>query len=69
MFSDRSFIPLQRNFCAGRAFSTSETAQISASHLDAVRFRQFVNEIDDSRVLVRRGLFFRVLLKFRHEFV
>jgi hypothetical protein len=31
--------------------------------------RQFGYEIDDSWVLAGRGLLFRVLLKFRHEFV
>jgi hypothetical protein len=47
----------------------SSLAQVGAPDLAAVRFRQFCNEIDDSWVLVGRGLLFRVLLQFGYEFV
>jgi hypothetical protein len=47
----------------------SSVAQVGAPNLAAVRFRQFCDEIDDSWVLVGRGLLFRVLLQFRYEFV
>jgi hypothetical protein len=45
------------------------SAQVCAPQFAAVGLRQFGYEIDDSWVLAGRGLLFRVLLKFRHEFV